>query len=281
MGILKLKYDPPALNNHGVSLLTSEYDRFDASLLGFKEEPLVKASLEGLAAVFDLADFTSFCNEPGYDSVVPEYLNKFSKWLFETIAEASVQSREGPKIILRGPLPFYAKFLGDGVLFLWDISDSSPGSIGSIILILRRVCEDYEKAFLLRFQKSLGGEIKLPAKLRCGIARGPIISICAKQDYVGQCINIAARLQKLESFSSASQRVKIFSFALWKIGFFDLRPYFGEKIEDFKLIFPNVRGFREKEPVFVLYQGIQKINNRREETFAMAIRLTHVAKYLL
>src|SRR6185295_5531476 len=138
-------------------------------------------------------------------------------------------------------------------------------SIGSIVLRLRSICEKYEKAFRLPFQKSIGEEVKVPAKLRCGIARGRIKSIGAKQDYVGQCINIAARLQKLEACPSASgtgetvpfsledeEGLKTFSFAFWKMEFLELKPYCGDREEDFILIFPNVRGFREKEPVFVL-----------------------------
>ena len=42
---------------------------------------------------------------------------------------------------------------------------------------------------------------RVPLKLRCGIARGQIMSIGDASLFVGPCINVAARLQKLGKFS--------------------------------------------------------------------------------
>jgi class 3 adenylate cyclase len=42
--------------------------------------------------------------------------------------------------------------------------------------------------------------------LRCGIARGQIISIGDGNDYVGSCINLASRLQKLSQLTFAISR---------------------------------------------------------------------------
>jgi hypothetical protein len=75
-----------------------------------------------------------------------------------------------------------------------------------------------------------------------------------KEDYVGQCINIDARLQKLEKFS----------FAFWKIGFFELQ-YFSDEENDFILIFPPIRGFREKEPVLVLRKEFNQLTTEERK----------------
>ena len=40
-----------------------------------------------------------------------------------------------------------------------------------------------------------------PNKLRCGIAKGTVFSVGNGNDFVGSCINISARLQKLHNLS--------------------------------------------------------------------------------
>ena len=47
---------------------------------------------------------------------------------------------------------------------------------------------------------------KPPIRLRCGISRGQIISVGNSEDYVGSCINISARLQKVNQLSFAVSR---------------------------------------------------------------------------
>lgn len=247
MGILRFKYSWRELSGgRNVSLPTSRFKQFDASLLGFGNGEPDGENLEALAAVFDLEDFTSFCNQMDPHLVVPEYLNKFLDWLFGTIAKKFVQKEKGTDTILWGPLPFYAKFLGDGVLLLWDISEPDPILLGNIVTILRSICTDYRKMFLPEVRKSF---TCVPVKLRCGIARGRIISIGARQDYVGPCINLAARLQKLRQFS----------FAFSKRGF-DLDSYFGDEKKDFAIIKAPIRGIGEEELVFVLKKELNELS---------------------
>src|SRR4029077_11901818 len=45
-----------------------------------------------------------------------------------------------------------------------------------------------------------------PPVLRCGIARGTVFCVGDGEDYVGSCINMAARLQRLQGISFAFNR---------------------------------------------------------------------------
>jgi hypothetical protein len=41
--------------------------------------------------------------------------------------------------------------------------------------------------------------VAVPTNLRCGVAKGTVFSVGNGQDYVGSCINVSARLQKLHN----------------------------------------------------------------------------------
>jgi hypothetical protein len=47
---------------------------------------------------------------------------------------------------------------------------------------------------------------KVPARLRCGVARGEVIAIGGGRDFVGSCVNLAARLQKVSQLSFVFSR---------------------------------------------------------------------------
>ena len=101
---------------------------------------------------------------------------------------------DGQQFVLWYKLPFFAKFLGDGVLFLWDDRDFAAEARINIVDFFEVICNDFEKYFLLKIGKRF---TQPPPKLRCGIARGQITSIGNGSDFVGPCINVASRLQKL------------------------------------------------------------------------------------
>ncbi|HEX6183829.1 MAG TPA: hypothetical protein VFZ44_07970, partial [Pyrinomonadaceae bacterium] len=76
-------------------------------------------------------------------------------------------------------------------------------AIGNIVTNLMIVCDRYVTEFLPKAKKKF---VRPPARLRCGVARGQIVSIGNGEDFVGPCINIASRLQKLSQLSFACQR---------------------------------------------------------------------------
>ena len=186
------------------SLTEEEFNKFNSNVLGLGEISRDGKLIQGLAAIFDLDGFTDFCNQMESHIVVPEYLSIFLSWLFNQISAQFKAGEKDDRIMIRGSLPIFAKFLGDGVLFLWDTSYSGGlTGIGNIIISLRRISKNYLKILLPELKNDF---IKPPNRLRCGIARGQIIAIGNGGDFVGTCINVASRLQKISQLSFSFSR---------------------------------------------------------------------------
>jgi hypothetical protein len=77
------------------------------------------------------------------------------------------------------------------------------GGIFHVPRILCGVIEAYTYDFLPEIKRHVSFP---PPGLRCGVARGQIVSIGDGRDFVGSCINIASRLQKLSTLSFAISR---------------------------------------------------------------------------
>lgn len=206
MGIIEFKYNPITREDGHIrnSLSREEFESFNSNILGLGDISQDGKIIQALVAIFDLQGFTNFFNQTDPHIVIPEYLSKFLSWLFNQISLIVKIEEQDDQVIIRGNLPFFAKFLGDGLLFIWD-SDQILGKkgIGNIIVALRIICNRYINNFLPEINRCVS---KAPKILRCGIARGQIISIGNGQDFVGPCINIASRLQKLGKISFAFHR---------------------------------------------------------------------------
>jgi class 3 adenylate cyclase len=100
-------------------------------------------------------------------------------------------------------LPFLSKYLGDGILFIWDIENLSEARIRNVVVSMLDICKHYTRDFLPKISKKVNTP---PTKLRCGISRGTIYSVGNGNDFVGPCINLSSRLQKLYSLSFAFSR---------------------------------------------------------------------------
>jgi len=159
---------------------------------------LPSKEVEALAAVFDLSGFTNFCSKVDPHLSVPEYLSRFLYWLFDEIRTEFTAKGYHKSKALWAELPFLAKFSGDGVLFLWDTSNMTETRICNIVVSLLCICREYRNTFYREIKMVVGSP---PKVLRCGIARGRVFSVGNGQDYVGSCINIASRLQKLSDLT--------------------------------------------------------------------------------
>ena len=206
--VQKNQQDPLA----DISIPGQTFDSFGPGLFGMAGLDAGGEMVSVLAAIFDLQGFTSFSGQSDPHLMVPTFVDEFISWLFGTIREYSFEERDGDTVRLFAPLPFYAKFLGDGVLFLWHIdyqgvkrfcSENSrdwrqeiQGDVGNIISVLYDTCHHYRRDFVPRLSDSFA---KMPERLRCGVAQGLVCSLGDGHDYVGPCINMAARLQKLGS----------------------------------------------------------------------------------
>ena len=150
------------------SLSHEEFKKFNPSVLGLGNLALDGKYKNALAAFLDLQGFTDFCNQLDSHLVIPEFLTKYLNWLFEQIA---LQFKEGDyedHVKIWGSLPFFSKFLGDGILFIWDSDKSGelPG-FTNIIGRLLGITELYKTKFLPIIEKDVS---KPPKILRCGVS---------------------------------------------------------------------------------------------------------------
>ncbi len=228
----------------------SDFKEFNSLLLGLGDISKHRKSVDALAAIFDLQGFTSFCDQRDAHLEVPTYISSFIDWLFERISRGAVREEDGEQLVhgqqlaLWFELPFFAKFLGDGLLFLWDAESLSGEAKWNLVSSLDIICSDYSTEFLPAIRREF---TKPPRRLRCGIARGQITAIGEEKDFVGLCINVASRLQKLEG---VSERVH-FSFAFTKKGF-PLQAFDEGWREHYRLIKIPIRGVEKEELVYVL-----------------------------
>lgn len=186
------------------SLLSkTAYEAFGLSLLGLGDITKNSRSIDSIAAVFDLEGFTNFCKQIEPHLSVPLFLSEFLSWLLEEIKKEMTKEIYEDGALLWCPLPFLVKFMGDGLLVLWDVSNSSDGQRRNVVVSAREICRHYGSQFLSRIKKKV---VEPPLILRCGLARGTVYSVGDGNDYVGSCINMAARLQKIPGSTFAFNR---------------------------------------------------------------------------
>ncbi|MDR2964094.1 MAG: hypothetical protein LBU90_10750 [Bacteroidales bacterium] len=186
-------------NNRPQKLIRKQsFDNFNESILGLGTISSKTTTIDALSVIFDLEGFTAFCKQVDPHLAVPLFLDTFLKWMFDEIKQELTCEIFEEGYSTWADLPFLSKYLGDGLLFLWNVSSLSDVSINNVIVAMYRICQKYEQEFLPRIAQKVA---QLPFKLRCGIARGFIYSVGNGNDFVGPCINISARLQKLNSLS--------------------------------------------------------------------------------
>jgi hypothetical protein len=226
----------------------SDFQKFSPLLLGLGDVSKQGQYHHALAAIFDLEGFTDFTNQIEPHLVVPDFLGAFLKWLLKEVSEEMEVGREGSDVYLWSSLPIFAKFLGDGVLFLWDTSALSHMGIGNIVISMDSICTKYVSQFLPNVSQRV---TKPPIKLRCGIARGQIMSVGDGNDFVGPCINLASRLQHLAPFNLATSRKGI-----------DPEKCFTESYRgEFQLIRTPIRGIGDEELVLVRKSEFEALSN--------------------
>jgi class 3 adenylate cyclase len=237
-----------------LTLSNEQVDMFNPDVLGLGDIGSPSTRVEALAALFDLSGFTNFCSQVDPHLGVPEYLSRFLGWLFTEIKEGCIKERDEEETILWASLPFLAKFLGDGVLFLWDTKSMGGAEICNVVTSLWEICGNYVRRFFPMINKTV---VQPPKTLRCGVSRGMVFSVGNGEDYVGPCINIAARLQKLSSLT----------FCLSRRGF-DIEKHMPEETaEKYVLKFVSLRGIGENELVWVRQEEFDNLENEEKALF--------------
>lgn len=184
-------------------LSASAYESFNISLLGLGDVTRPATATDAIAVVFDLQGFTTFCRQIEPHLSVPLFLSRFLNWLLDQIKNETTNKKYDAGAYLWCPLPFFIKFLGDGLLVLWDSSVMADVSRRNVIISASNICDNYRAHFLPQISKLV---VEPPPILRCGIARGTVYSVGDNSDFVGSCINMAARIQKLQGTTFAFNR---------------------------------------------------------------------------
>jgi hypothetical protein len=215
------------------------WEEFNSSVLGIGDISKAAVSRSVICAIFDLEGFTKFCNQIDPDLVIPVFLKKYLDWFFVQIQNETKEKEYDEGIDTWHDLPFLIKFMGDGLLVLWDISNLDLSAQGNIVLSSLSIIQKYSEVFLPKIKKIV---VDPPNKLRCGITKGKVYSVGDGNDYVGQCINFASRLQKLPGASFAFSNRGI-----------DLEEAFKKEARaDFIEKIIESRGVGENELVYIL-----------------------------
>ena len=230
-------------------LRKSIFKKFGPSILGLDDILANKETFEALAVIVDLKDFTVFCDQRDPHLVVPQFVKSFLEWLFDKLRAELLLEEAGDNVILWSHLPFFGKFLGDGVLLLWDVTEMGGEAKRNIVQSFDVIRNDYKTKFLPSLKQHISTP---PPKLRCGIAQGQVTSIADGRDFGGLCINIASRLQKLADGA--------FSFAFTQKGLESEEGTVWHESGYFKLIKIPIRGISKDERVYVLNSEFRKLS---------------------
>ena len=255
MGTLELKYITKTLADGTFDALPpADFAKFNPSVLGLGDIGQEGKYRQALSASFDLEGFTEFCNQIDPHLVLPEFLKSFLQWLFCQIADEFARHKDKTLVYVWCPLPFFSKFMGDGVLFLWDTSSMEQIELGNLVFFLHSICENYLMGFLPKVKKQVS---KAPRRLRCGIARGQVVSVGDGRDFVGACINVSSRIQKLAHFS----------FAFSKRGFALDKCFNPDVAEWYELIKTQIRGVGDEELVYVLREEFETLSAEERKKY--------------
>ncbi len=228
--------------------------RFNPTMLDLGDISAPCQEKEAVAAVFDLTGFTTFCNQVDSYLAIPRFLNDFLEWFFKRVREGLTEANYGNRSMLTAELPIMVKFLGDGLLLLWNARRMTEGQICRVTAALYQICRAYRQEFYPQMSMAVN---KPPRVLRCGVARGKIFSVGNGNDYVGHCINNASRLSKVGSLS----------FCFPHRGF-QVREHM--PVEYLRLFAPkyvSIRGVGENELVWVVKDEFERLPEKSKGMF--------------
>jgi class 3 adenylate cyclase len=230
------------------------WKKFNSDVLGIGDISRESSSKSVICAYFDLEGFTKFCNQIDPDLVIPIFLKKYLDWFFIQIQNETKEHEYNEGIDTWHDLPFFIKFMGDGLLVLWDVSKLKITAQGNIIISSVGITQNYSHDFFPKIKKIV---VDPPSKLRCGITKGKVYSVGDGEDYVGQCINFSSRLQKLPGITFAFSNRGI-----------DLEEAFNEKTRNrFTEKIIEARGIGENELVFILKDEYDAMDEKDKQNY--------------
>jgi len=136
------------------TITKDEFSNFNAKVLGLGDIEKQGKYIQSIVAIFDLEGFTSFCNQFDSHLVIPLFLKEYLDWFFTNLANKFREKGLDPKVTEKdrvaiwGSLPMFAKFLGDGILLIWNTEyTGGDQGIRNVIGNLNKIVEDYPKEF--------------------------------------------------------------------------------------------------------------------------------------
>lgn len=231
----------------------AKFESFNEDILSLGKIETKSTQINALSVLFDLEGFTVFCKQIDPQLAVPEFLSEFLKWLFSQIRLELTDKSYPEGYYTYSELPLLSKFMGDGILFIWDANELSEIEIMNIVWSMYEICLKYRSHFFKAISKKI---VAAPKTLRCGIARGAIYSVGDGNDFVGPCINMSARLQKLNSLTFAFSRR-------------GLNPEIAEThySPEFVTMKTDIRGIGSEELVCILKTEYRNLNDEDKAKF--------------
>jgi class 3 adenylate cyclase len=228
---------------------------FNPNVLGLGDITTEAVSKPAIAALFDLQGFTIFCKQIEPHLSVPIYLSGFLNWIFAAIRKETICKKYKKGIETWHDLPFFTKFMGDGLLVLWDTTKMGQTSQHNLIVSCESLLDSYVSNFLPDMRRRV---TDAPPFLRCGIAKGTVFSVGNGQDFVGSCINVAARLQKLAALPIAFARRGFNPEDEWKGG---------TQMNNWQLMQVSIRGIGDNELVYIRKSDFRKLPESDKNLF--------------
>ena len=228
--------------------------RFNPSILNLGDISLPCREKEAVAAVLDLTGFTTFCSQVDSYLAIPRFLNDFLNWFFNSIRDGLSEDTFNNRKEFWADFPMLVKFLGDGVLLIWDTHRMAEEQICRLVAMLYNICYNYRRVFYPRVSRLVN---KPPSSLCCGMARGKVFTVGDSKDFVGHCINNASRLSHLESLT----------FCFPHRGF-PVREYIpAEELRLFVPKYVSIRGVGDNELVWVIREEFVRLNEKQQSLF--------------
>jgi hypothetical protein len=236
-------------------IYSSQYvNRFNPSILNLGDIGLPCREKEAVAAVLDLTGFTVFCSQVDSYLAIPRFLKDYLEWFFNSISDGLSEEMFNNRREFWADFPQLVKFLGDGVLLVWETHRMEENEICRLVTMLYGICRDYRHEFYPRISRLVN---KPPAVLRCGIARGKVFTIGDGKDFVGHCINNASRLSHLDYLT----------FCFPHRGF-PVRDYLtAEELRPFVPKYVSIRGVGDNELVWVVREEFDRLPEKERVLF--------------
>lgn len=208
-----------------------------ASALAWKFNERALAPITGLVLTYDLEEFTSFLMVPDIQQAATLYLNFIDEQVHCVFNgsmpqfASRVPDLNHRELFRKVGTPIHRKFLGDGAMFIFDVTAMSPRERD---LLVKAACiRSWDLKNYFHLLNEAAREFMpvhdMPKNIRFGVTYGTIHELKrsdGESEFIGFPINLATRLQKYAGAASflASARLPLSHDWFTELGFVKVRP---------------------------------------------------------